>query len=139
MAYLHHTTSAAVMTQGDLWTTPETNICIDRSKKVPCKPSVAIQHSSSTVLFYVAGTSEAIDGSDTELDVTFRIVDADMKPFAGTATSDAAPVNYLLHSMFSQVDMCLGGTLVSQSAMTYGLRSIIESTISYDKPAKILT
>ena len=35
------------------------------------------------------------------------------------ADSTSAPVNLLLHSMFSQVDVSLNGTLISSSTNTY--------------------
>ena len=42
-----------------------------------------------------------------------------------------APVNVLLHSMFSQEDVSLNGTLISSSTNTYPYRSMLETLLSY--------
>ena len=46
------------------------------------------------------------------------------------------PVNNWLHSLFSQVDVCLNGTLVTPSTNTYVYRAYIETLLSYGPDAK---
>jgi hypothetical protein len=46
------------------------------------------------------------------------------------------PVNNLLHSLFSQVDISLNGTLITNSTNTYPYRSYIEDLLSYGPSAK---
>jgi len=52
------------------------------------------------------------------------------------ADSTSAPVNLLLHSMFSQVDVSLNGTLISSSTNTYPYRSMLETLLSYGEDPK---
>jgi len=52
------------------------------------------------------------------------------------ADSTSAPVNLLLHSMFSQVDVSLNGTLISSSTNTYPYRSMLETLLSFGEDAK---
>ena len=47
-----------------------------------------------------------------------------------------APVNNWLHSLFSQVDVYLSGTLVTPSTNTYPYRAYIETLLSYGSEAK---
>ena len=52
--------------------------------------------------------------------------------------ADAAvgPVNLFLHSLFSQVDISLNGTLITASTNTYPHRAMLETLLSYGKDAK---
>lgn len=124
------------MSQCDLWVTNDTNISTEKSKLTPYLPVTPVQTASSVLTFFIPGTSEAVAGADTELSLSFRIVGSDMKALDAKAASDAATVNYPLHAFFSQGDLSLGTTLVSQSSMTYPERAVIETLLSYDKPAK---
>ena len=47
-----------------------------------------------------------------------------------------APVNVFLHSLFSQVDMTLNGTVVTAANNMYPYRSYIETLLSYGSDAK---
>ena len=49
---------------------------------------------------------------------------------------EVGPVNNFLHSMFSQIDIQLNGTLISSSTNTYPYRAYIESLLSYGPAAK---
>ena len=46
------------------------------------------------------------------------------------------PLNLLLHSMFSQVDILLNTTLISNSTNTYLYREMLETLLSYRGDAK---
>ena len=46
------------------------------------------------------------------------------------------PVNNWMHSLFSQVDVCLNGTLVTPSTNTYAYRAYIETLLGYGSDAK---
>ena len=50
--------------------------------------------------------------------------------------TDVGPVNNWMHSLFSQVDVTLNGTLVTPSTNTYPYRAYIETLLSHGKEAK---
>ena len=52
--------------------------------------------------------------------------------------ADAAvgPTNLFLHSLFSQVDISLNGTLVTPSTNTYPYRAMLETLLSYGEDCK---
>ena len=52
------------------------------------------------------------------------------------ADTPVAPVNILLHSLFSQVDVYLNDTLVTPSSNTYPFRSYVETLLSHRAEAK---
>ena len=49
---------------------------------------------------------------------------------------EVGPVNNFLHSMFSQIDVSLNGTLITSSTNTYPYRAYIENLLSYGVDAK---
>ena len=52
------------------------------------------------------------------------------------AAANTAPVNLFLHSLFSQVDIQLKGTLITSSTNIYPYRAILETLLSYGENAK---
>ena len=75
-----------------------------------------------------------MDLANVLLYVRAKIVKNNNGDLAAAATS--APVNLLLHSMFSQVDVTLNGTLISASTNTYPYRWMLETLLSYGEDAK---
>ena len=80
--------------------------------------------------FDISGTGEDyIDFGNTMLYVKAKVTALD-----GTnLPADAAfgPVNLFLHSLFSQVDISLNGTLITASTNTYPYRAMMETLLSY--------
>ena len=80
-----------------------------------------------------AGTSY-IDLSQTQLVMRVQLLKGD-----GTAidnNSHVAPCNLFLHSLFSEIDVKLNGTLITSSNNTYPYRAYIETLLSYGRDAK---
>jgi len=76
-----------------------------------------------------------IDMNNIQLYVRAKII----RPGAGnniTEDTTIASVNLLLHSLFSQVDISLNGTLIFNSTNTYPYRAMLETLLSYGSDAK---
>ena len=52
------------------------------------------------------------------------------------ADVSVAPVNLMLHSLFSEVDVTLNDKLISSSSNTYPYRAMLETLLTYSPPAK---
>ena len=52
------------------------------------------------------------------------------------AATEVGPTNLFLHSLFSQVDVYLNGTLITSSTNTYAYRAMLETLLSYGQDAK---
>ena len=50
--------------------------------------------------------------------------------------AEVGPVNLFLHSLFSQVDISLNGTLITPSTNNYPCRAMIETLASYGEDSK---
>ena len=75
-----------------------------------------------------------IDLTNTFLHLGVKITSADGANIADVAA--IGPVNLLIHSLFSQVDVALNEKLVSSSANTYAYRAYLENLLNYGKEAK---
>jgi len=97
-------------------------------------PISSIQN-NAPIEFYVSGSGDQyIDPSNIQLYVRAKITKADGSALDPNAS--VGPVNLLLHSMFTQVDIPLNGTLISNSTNTYPYRAMLETLLSYSSDAK---
>jgi len=128
MAYLHTASAESLKTVLDLWAVPPTQTA---------NPLSTLED-ANTIEFVVPGNGEEyIDPSHTLLCEQCKILKNDGTNIAAAEELNVGPINYLLHTMWSQVGVSLNGKLVSQSASTYGYRSYIETALGYDRPAKL--
>jgi hypothetical protein len=77
---------------------------------------------------------EYLDLANSLLHVRAKIVKANGEDLE--AANTVGPVNNFLHSLFSQVDVSLNGTLITSSTNTYAYRAYIETLLSYGSDAK---
>nr|XP_039261897.1 uncharacterized protein F54H12.2-like [Styela clava] len=85
--------------------------------------------------FLVGGATENyLDLLNTFIHIRAQIVNQDGTLLA--ADADVAPINYLLNTMWSQVDLSLNGKLITTSTNTYPYRSYLETLLSYGPAAK---
>ncbi|XP_034243508.1 uncharacterized protein F54H12.2-like [Thrips palmi] len=136
MAFMHAASSECLRSELDLWIIPPTQTALESTHWVPYKPLTTLD-SSNTVEFSIPGVGhEYIDPAHTLLYVKAKIVKADGTDIVANDQNDAAPVNYALHALWSQVDVSLNQKVISHSSMTYAYRAYIESLMNYDASAK---
>lgn len=134
MALLHPQSCQSVHTGLDLFCVPPTQTAIEEGQFVEFHPLSSLSPSAPIEFAISGATAEYLDLNNTYLHVRAKIT----KP-TGTdldADTDVAPVNYWLHSLFSQVDISLNDTLVTNSENTYPYRAYIEATLNYGTEAK---
>ena len=134
MSLVHTKSCESVHTGLDLFALPPTQTAVQDGLWVEYHP-LATLAAGAPIEFAVSGaTADYIDLSNTYLYVKAKVLRQD-----GTnppADAVFAPVNYWLHSLFSQVDVLLNNTLVTPSENTYPYRAYIESTLNYGREAK---
>jgi len=134
MAFIQQGSYVCSSPQLDLFTTPMTQTSIESGSWAEFNP-IGVISDTMPIEFDIngAGTSY-IDLSQTQLIVRAQLLKAD-----GTAidnTIHVAPCNLFLHSMFSEIDVKLNGTLITSSNNTYPYRAYIETLLSYGRDAK---
>jgi len=90
----------------------------------------------SPIEFDVSGTGDDyLDFANTMLYVKAKVTQANGNNLG--ADAEVGPVNLFLHSLFSQVDISLNGTLITSSTNTYPYRATLETLLSYGQDAKL--
>ena len=136
MAFMHAASSECLRSELDLWLVPPTQTALEATHWVPYKPLTTLD-SSNTVEFSIPGAgNEYIDPAHTLLYVKAKIVHGDGSDIQPAENNDAAPVNYAMHALWSQVDVSLNQKVISHSSMTYPYRAYLESVLNYDASAK---
>ena len=134
MAFVHRQSCEGVKTELDLFTVPPTQNCISDSHVVEHQPTASLD-SGGPVEFLIPGSGDDyLDLANTMLHVQAKITRADGHDLDADET--VGPVNNWLHSMYSQIDLYLNGTLVTSSSNTYAYRAYIETLLSYGPEAK---
>ena len=91
--------------------------------------------SGGQIEFLIPGSGDDyLDLANTMLHVQAKVTRANGHDL--DAAEPVGPVNNWLHSLFSQVDLYLNGTLVTSSSNTYAYRAYIETLLSYGPDAK---
>ena len=133
MAFLHPECGECTKSELDLFTIPPTQTSIIGGHWIEVQPLSSLM--DGPIEFAVSGSGDDyIDFSKSWLQIVFKITNED-----GTNLEDnaaVAPVNNFLHSLFSQIDLSLNGTLVSISNNTYPYRAYVENLLSYGEDAK---
>ncbi|KMQ82657.1 hypothetical protein RF55_22253 [Lasius niger] len=118
----------------ELFTLPPTQTVIERRQWVEFHPLANVSD-GSPVEFNVSGSGdEYLDLSQTQLYVKVKILKSDGKPL--TAEDKVGPVNLLLHSLWSQVDISLNERLISSSNNTYPYRAMLETLLNHGYDTK---
>ena len=129
MALLHDKSDMCCKSELDLFSMPLTQMSIMKGPWVEYHPVSNITD-SGPIEFNVAGTAEEyVDLSQTMLHVLAKVVNANDSDL--DAEAPVGPVNLLLPSLFSQIDVTLNEKLVTQPSNTHAYRSYIETLTHY--------
>jgi len=134
MALVDMNSCMCVKSELDLFSVPPTQTSIASGSTVVVHPVSSVRDSAGPIQFSIVGsTSDYLDLSNTFLHLGVKITKEDGSDLAD---DDASPANLFMHSLFSQVDIELNGTMLSSSTNTYAYRAYLETLLNYGKPAK---
>ena len=134
MAFVHRQSCEGVKSELDLFTVPPTQNCIIASHVVEHQPTASLD-SGGPIEFFIPGSGDDyIDLANTMIHVQVKVTQPNGNDL--DAAAPVGPVNNWLHSLWSQVDVSLNGTLVTQSSDTYAYRAYIETLLSHGLGAK---
>jgi hypothetical protein len=132
MAFIQEGSCECAKSELDLFSVPPTQTSIESATFVEYHPVSSLSDGAPIEFDVSSSGDDYIDFNDSQLHVRVKIVKAD----GSGADEKVGPVNNLLHSLFSQVDISLNGTLVTDSANTYAYRAYFEDLLSYGSEAK---
>jgi hypothetical protein len=92
----------------------------------------------SPIEFIVSSQNEDyMDLTNSYLSLTMQIVKQDGTRYASTDEEKYSPANYRLNTAFSQVDVTLSDTLISQSNNTHAFRAFYDPKFYVSKVVKV--
>jgi len=134
MAFVHEQSCECTKSELDLFSVPPTQTSMENGNWIEYHPLTTVSD-GSPIEFDVSGTGEEyIDFANTMLYVKVKVTANDGTNLGGDAA--VGPVNLFLHSLFSQVDISLNGTLITAATNTYPYRAMLETLLSYGEDAK---
>ena len=122
----------------DLFSLPATQYAIQTNLVTEHRP-IATINSSSVITFVInSSNDEYINLKDMQFRIKLRVncKKADDSAPAATDWVSVSPVNYLLNSLFKQVNVELNGKQITVSPQTYPYKAIFESIFGFTKDAK---
>ena len=118
-----------------LFSTPPVNAGEEKISWVEYRPSFISQGGYSSVQFNIPGNgTQYVDLARSELYVKLKIEKEDGTDFA--EGESGLPIDMILHSMWSSVDVKLNHTLVSSSGTNYMYKALLENLLNYGENAK---
>lgn len=100
---------------------------IEKSDLIQFRPTASINSSSSIEFDIPISSDEYLDLTNVYLWVKGKLVQQDGLDFPQAQDGRYSLINYALNTIFDQLSVYLGGTLVSQSSKTYHYLSYIEA------------
>ena len=131
---IHPSSSESVTSQLDLLSVPPTQTSLEDGLFTEYRP-LSMLTSAGPVEFCIAAESS----NYIDLANTFQYVRASVMQADGTDLEqgiEIAPECNFLHTLWSQCDLYLNDTLVTQSSNNYSYRSYMEMLLSFGKDAK---
>jgi len=134
MAFVHEESCECTKLKLDLFSVPPTQTSMEQGSLMEYHPFTTVADGSSIEFDDGASGEDDIDFANTMLYVKAKITRADGTNLA--VDSPTGPSNLFLHSLFSQVDVSLNGTLITASTNTCPYRAMMETLLSYGEDAK---
>jgi len=134
MAFVHEQSCECTKSELDLFSVPPTQASIEQGNWIEYHPITSLADGSPIEFDVSVSGEDYIDFANTLLYVKAKLTAVDDANLAADAA--VGPVNLFLHSMFSQVDISLNGTLMTSSTNTYPHRAVLETLLSYGEDAK---
>ena len=134
MAFIHEGSCECAKSELDLFSVPATQTSVENGTCVQYHPISSMIGGAPIEFDVTASGDDYLDLANSFLCARANItrVNGDDLDAADTV----GPVNNFLHSLFSQVDVSLNGTLITSSTNTYAYRAYVESLLSYGIEAK---
>jgi len=134
MASVHKQSGECTKSELDLFSVPPTQRSMEQGSLIEYHPLTTVADGSPIEFDVGASGEDYIDFANTVLYVKAKITRADGTNLA--VDSPIGPSNLFLHSLFTQVDVSLNGTLITASTNTYPYRAMMETLLCYGENAK---
>ena len=118
----------------DLFTMPSTSSGIESINLVTIRPTTQLQENGPIDFRIPATGSQYIDFEKTLLSLKLRIEHSDGTPLK--TDEYVAPINYILNTIWSQIEVKLQQKNVCGTSLSYSYKSYIEALLTYSRDPK---
>jgi hypothetical protein len=135
---MHRDSCACGTDSLELFKIPATNITLEDSKWMEYYPiSSTLNSDTAPIEFEIKGQGdEYLDLSQSFLQVVCKFTKGDGADLTG-GNSTSTPVNNILHSLFSEIDVSFNGKVVTLGTDTYPYKAYLGKLLSYScKPVR---
>jgi hypothetical protein len=122
MAFIHEGSCECAKSELDLFSVPATQTSIESGTYVEYHPVASITGGAPIEFDVTASGDDYLDFANSFLCVRAKITRANNDDL--DAADTVGPVNNFLHSLFSQVDVLLNGTLITSSTNNVRVQSV---------------
>ena len=134
MSFIHEQSREGMPPSLDLFEVPLTMAVQQNSRYTAYSPLTSLAEQSSIEFDIPSSEYTYLDLSRSYLQLKVRIVSPDGIKY--NDDRNIGPVNLLLHSLFSQVDIYLNSQLVSTSNNLYAYKSYLQTLLNYSQDKK---
>jgi hypothetical protein len=160
MSLIFEDSTPSIRSEADLFKVPSTDATIEKSSYIEFSPTTNVQENTGQIEFHIPASAHFYrdlrksflyivlqvvkeDGSSLKREVipviSYKVTtgseNVQEAPFV-EPTDLVAPVNGLAHSLFSQCDVFMNDTLVSQANNLYPYRAVIENILNFGNDYK---
>ncbi|XP_056002366.1 uncharacterized protein F54H12.2-like [Ostrea edulis] len=129
---MHRKSCACGTSSLELFKVPPTNVTLEDSKWMEYYPiSSTLNSDTAPIEFEIKGQGdEYLDLSQTYLQMVCKFTKVNGTNLTG-GHSTSTPVNNILHSLFSEIDVSLNGKVITPGTDTYPYKAYLEKLLSY--------
>ena len=129
---LHRESCVCGMDNLELFQVPPTNMTLEDNKWIEYYPvSSTLTSDTAPIEFEIKGQGdEYVDLSQTYVQMLVKFIQDSGAPLDGDDAS--TPVNNILHSLFSEIDLSLNGKVITPGTDTYPYKASLEKLLSYE-------
>ena len=129
---MHRESCACGIDNLELFKVPPTNVSLEDSKWMEYYPiSSTLNSDTAPIEFEIKGQGdEYLDLSQSYLQLVCKFTKRNGNALSG-GNSTSTPVNNILHSLFSEIDVSLNGKVITPGTDTYPYKAYLEKLLSY--------
>src|SRR5882757_10023428 len=142
MSTIHSLSSVLALPEFDIFGVPPTQLMVENDVQTEHRPICTITDCKSPVEFEIlTGLDEYINLGKSELYLCLQVKlrKTNMAKDPAITTDDwkkIAPINYLLNTMFKQVKVTIGQSVVTSASLNYSYVSYIDALLNYSSEVK---
>lgn len=132
---LHHLSHDTPLSPLDLWVVPPTQTSVERDLELELRPLTSIKSNSQVEFELQLAENEYLNLAETYLYVKAQ-VNINKTPATKDDWDTVVPEDYFLHTLWSQVEISIGGKELTLSPSTYNYRAYLDCLLGMTKDAK---